>query len=189
VRLFVGIEVTDGVRRQAGEMAGALRRSLGRALAARWVALENLHLTVRFIGHVPDERVSPVLAALTMPLAMSSFEIELAGCGRFPPRGGPRVLWIGLTRGLPGLAALHQAFDERLLPFGYEPENRAFTAHLTLARLQDTRSADAQVVDDAIASVRTAPVVQSVDRVTLFESRLSPKGPSYHPIDRIPLRR
>lgn len=188
MRLFVGVEVNDEVRAQAESVAVALRRRLDTRIDARWVPLENLHLTVRFVGHVADDRVDAVLAALEAPLATRPFDIELAGCGRFPPRGAPRVLWIALARGLPALTELHQQFDDRLLGFGYAPEDRPFSAHLTLARIKEARGADARLVDEAFAHVVSGSVVQTIERVTVFESRLSPKGPHYSPLRRIGLQ-
>ena len=193
MRVFVGIEVSDDVRRQAGDVVGALRRRLDTGVDARWVPIENLHLTVRFIGSVADERITALLGALEQPLTTHPFEIELNGCGRFPPRGAPRVLWIGLTRGLPTLTELHQEFDRRVLPFGYAPEDRPFSAHLTLARIKDARGAGdrliagGRLIDEALAHLRSHPVVQTVEQVTVFESRLSPKGPHYSPLRRIRL--
>jgi 2'-5' RNA ligase len=188
MRLFVGVELSDDVRTLAAGVAGELRRTLGKALEAKWVVPANMHLTVRFIGYVADDSVSTLLGALRQPLTMPTFEIEFGGCGRFPPRGAPRVLWIGLTRGLESLATLHREFNQRLTPFGYEPENRPFSAHLTLARIKDARSAAAHSVDRAFESIRAATMTMRVETVTIFESRLSSAGATYFPMHRIALR-
>src|SRR5690349_17385130 len=114
MRLFVGVKLSDAAREMAARVAGDLKRMFARSLDARWVEPDNMHLTVRFIGHVPDARVSAVLDALARPLAIAPFEIEFRGCGKFPPRGAPKVVWIGVTRGLPSLAALHDTCNQRL---------------------------------------------------------------------------
>src|SRR5262245_53413520 len=137
MRLFVAVELSSEARLVAERTAAELKRALKKTVTASWVAAENMHLTVRFIGHVPDDRAPALLNALSPPVEVAPFEVGLGGCGRFPPRGQPRVLWIGVTRGLPSLAALHEEFDRRVLPFGYEPEARAFSAHLTLARIKE----------------------------------------------------
>jgi RNA 2',3'-cyclic 3'-phosphodiesterase len=188
MRLFVGVELSDELRGLAGRVAGELQRKLGKTLNARWVAPENMHLTVRFIGHVPDDNVPALVEALTQPLAVAPFDIELVGCGRFPPRGAPRVLWIGLTKGLQPLAALHAEFNRRLALVGHEPENKPFNAHLTLARVKDARAASARTFGEIFESVRLPELRQRVDRVTLFESRLSPRGSHYTALSRVPLR-
>jgi 2'-5' RNA ligase len=186
MRLFVGVELSDEVRALVAAVAGDLRHTLAKSLEARWVPAENLHLTVRFIGHVPDERISALLEALTQPLDMAPFQIELGGCGRFPPRGAPRVLWIGLSEGLSSLAALHEAFNRRVAPLGYAAETRAFSAHLTLARIKEARGS-AKSVDAALHSARTGTVTQRVETVTVFESQLSPRGAVYSVLRRIRL--
>jgi 2'-5' RNA ligase len=187
--MFVGVELSDAARELAADNAGLLRRRLGKTLDARWVPPENMHVTVRFIGYVADEKVPGLLEALTQSLDVGPFEIELDGCGRFPPHGAPRVLWIGVTQGLRSLAALHEEFNRRVAPFGYEPDGRPYSAHLTLARIKDARSAAAKSVDTVFESIRAATVKLQVDAVTVFESRLSPQGASYIPVHRIPLRR
>src|SRR5262245_22813927 len=146
MRLFVGVELSDAARRLAAEVARALQRELEKALGARWVAPQNMHLTVRFVGYVPDDRAAAVLEALMRPLDVPAFEIELGGCGRFPSRGAPRVLWIGVRTGLASLRTLHEEFNRRLAPIGYEPESRPFSAHLTLARIARARPAAASAI-------------------------------------------
>jgi 2'-5' RNA ligase len=187
MRVFVGVELGDAARDMAVRVASELKRQLGTRLDARWVPPENMHLTVRFIGDVPDERAPAVLDALGHPLEFKPFVIELGGCGRFPPRGAPRAIWIGLPGGLPSLTALHEEFNRRLAPLEYDPEDRLYTAHLTLARIKDARAAAAREIDTAFARVRTGTVTQRVEAVTVFESRLSPKGSTYHAQLRVPL--
>lgn len=186
MRLFVGVELSHEVRALAAAAAGDLRHAVAQTLDARWVSADNLHITVRFIGYVPGERLSPMLVALTQPLDLAPFEIEFGGCGRFPPRGAPRVLWIGLSAGLSSLAALHEAFDRRIAPLGYPRESRRFGAHVTLARVKQARGS-VKSVDAALDSVRMPPVSQRVESVALFESRLSPRGAVYDVLRRIRL--
>jgi 2'-5' RNA ligase len=189
VRLFVGVGVDEAVRREAQPVEAHLRRRLGSQVNARWVPPDNLHITVRFIGHVPDDRAAAMVEALAAPLTVPAFDIEFSGCGRFPPRGGPRVLWIGVSRGLDSLTALHEEFNRRVARFGYELEARAYSAHLTLARLKDAAAGVGRVADEAMASISIPPIVQQVDRVTIFESRLSPNGPRYTSVRDVPLPR
>jgi 2'-5' RNA ligase len=186
MRLFVGVELSDEVRALAAAVTGDLRHALAKTVDARWIPAENLHITVRFIGYVRDEGVSALLEALTKPLDMAPCEIGFGGCGRFPPRGAPRVLWIGLSAGLSSLAALHEEFNRRVAPFGYAPETRPFSAHLTLARIKDARGS-AKPVDAALQSVRTFTVTQRAETVAVFESQLSPRGSTYSVLRRIRL--
>jgi 2'-5' RNA ligase len=182
MRLFVAVEIDDHVRRVAAATAETLRVEIGPAVKARWVPPDNLHLTVRFIGHVDDSRAPAVIEALIPTLELPPFDIEFGGCGVFPPSGPPRVLWIGLTQGLPSLASMHDAFNDRLRRLGYEPEDRPFSAHLTLARIKEAPKGAGRIVRDALTQV-ALPLTQSrVTRATVFRSHLSPRGPRYEPV-------
>jgi 2'-5' RNA ligase len=141
-----------------------------------------MHLTVRFIGHADDNRAAAVIEALIPALEIAPFDIELGGCGVFPPSGPPRVLWIGLTQGLPSLALMHDAFNQRLRPFGFEPESRPFSAHLTLARIKDAPRGAGRLVRDALTHIAPPRTQSRVTRATIFQSHLSSQGPRYEPI-------
>lgn len=188
MRLFVAVEVDDAARRVAEATAQALRIAIGPALRARWVPPEDMHLTVRFIGHVDDDRAPAVIDALTPPLDLPAFDIELGGCGVFPPSGPPRVLWIGLAQGLPFLASMHDAFDRRLRPFGFEPEARPFSAHVTLARIKNAPKSAGATLRAALRDVTPRAAHCHVSRATIFQSHLLPKGPRYEAVAHTPLR-
>jgi 2'-5' RNA ligase len=186
MRLFVAVTLDDEVVAEAGRVADEVRRRLPAQVRARWVDAANMHLTVRFIGQVDDDRVAAVIDAVRAPLPIAPFEIELGDCGAFPPSGPPRVIWIGLAAGLPSLSAMHDELNRRLAPLGLEAEDRAFSAHLTLARIRECPRGAARPARDAIAAVQPRPTRCVVDAATLFQSRLSPKGATYQPLANIP---
>jgi RNA 2',3'-cyclic 3'-phosphodiesterase len=187
MRLFVAVEIDDRARRVAEAVEEQLQGALNSTLKARWVPPANMHLTVRFIGHVDDRRAPAVIEALAPPLAIAPFDIELGACGVFPPKGAPRALWIGLTQGLPSLALMCDAFNRRLRPLGLEPEARPFSAHLTLARIKDAPGGAGRAVSDALGRVAVPAARFQVARATVFQSHLSPKGPRYEPVALVPL--
>jgi 2'-5' RNA ligase len=182
MRLFVAVDIDDETRRVAAAAAEALRAAIGPALKARWVPPENMHLTVRFIGHVDDSRAAAIIDALKPPLDIPRFDIELGGCGAFPPSGAPRVVWMGLTRGLPSLKLMHEAYHHRLRPLGFEPESRPYNAHLTLARVKDPPKGAGAAVREAVRRVVTPTSRCHVTRATIFQSHASPNGPRYEPV-------
>lgn len=175
MRLFVAVEISGEARAAAARVAGQLQRELGRTLVARWVEAENLHLTVRFIGHVADEQAPAVLDALRPPLPLPPFDLVLGSPGAFPRSGPPRVIWIGLAEGLEPLAAMHHELNRRLAPLGLPPEDRPFSAHLTLARVKEGSGATRR----AIAAATAEPVRSHVTHATVFQSLLSPRGARY----------
>ena len=137
LRLFIGIELDEQVRHTAAAIAESLRTQLGRRIDARWIPSANLHITLWFIGEVPDDRAEEILRAIGAPFREAPFDIQLAGVGAFPPSGAPRVIWLGVQTGAEGLVRLHVELAERLRPLGIEPEGRGYSAHLTIARVKD----------------------------------------------------
>jgi RNA 2',3'-cyclic 3'-phosphodiesterase len=190
MRLFIGVELDDRVKAAAGDVAERLRQRLQRAapaLVVRWVATENLHITIWFIGEVVDERAAAVEHVLRHPFETRAFDLALAGCGAFPPSGPPRVFWIGVGAGQAAMQSLYSEVGQRLAPLGFEPERRAYTAHLTVARVKDPGRATSRVVRDTLAELPADCGASAVQAVTLFRSRLSPRGAAYEPLLRVPL--
>ena len=185
MRLFVAVQIPEHVRRAAAAVAARLKEDLGSAITARWVAPENLHLTVRFIGEVPEDTAPAVLAALQAPLPVPPFEIVLRPCGVFPRSGPPRVIWIGLQDGFRSLLALHEECNRRLLRFGFEPERRPFSAHLTLARVKD---GDVRRIRRLVGAASSAPIGFPVTQATVLQSLLSPRGARYQALVEVPCK-
>ena len=146
-----------------------------------WVKDGLAHVTLRFIGEVPEDVAERAASALTKPLPMGSFDVEWTEIGVFPrgPRGlrSPRAIWLGTSLGSDALVALAAAVDRRLTPIVGAGDNRGHTPHLTLGRVKlpgkGVRWAD------ALTAARPAPVVSRVDHVTLYRSQLSSSGPTY----------
>ena len=182
MRLFVGIELDEAARTHVAEVSRRLRARLGDSLPARWVAAENLHVTVRFVGHVPDAACPALIQALARPVGVPAFEVRLQGLGRFPATRAPRVLWMGLSKGQRPLTALHDEFNKRVAPFGFESDGRSFNAHVTLARIKDAPSGTALTVDDTLRSIVSGSAAFRVSRATIFESRPGKRGSDYFPV-------
>jgi 2'-5' RNA ligase len=187
MRLFVAVEIDDRARQVAEAVQERLQGTLNSILKARWVPAENMHLTVRFIGPVDDDCVPTLIEALTPPLDIPPFDVVLGGCGVFPRSGPPRAVWIGLLQGLSALASMHATFNRRLIPFGVEPERRPYSAHLTLARIKESSKGAGRALRDTLENVPVPSTRSRVNRATLFQSHMSPKGPRYEPLAFIPL--
>lgn len=187
-RLFLALEPPDPVRRRIAAAAAELRRTAGRAEAdVRWVPPENVHLTLQFLGAVPEERVADIEAALAAAAAASApLALELTGAGGFPNARRPRVLWLGFGGDVPALAALVQDLGRRLAPLGFAPEARPYSPHLTLGRARDPRGAPG-LGGALTALARSDGFPWRVTEVVLFESHLSPKGPRYEAVARAAL--
>jgi 2'-5' RNA ligase len=179
MRLFVAVEFDDAVRHAADQVARELRTRLDPRIRAGWVAADKLHLTVRFLGQVKDDRVPAVLEALRPPLPIAPFEMALGSCGVFPRSGPPRVFWIGFVDGVTSAQSMHDEFNSRLAPLGFTPEDRPFSAHLTLARVKEAPRDSARAVREMVALMHVPAVRCRVTTATVFQSSLSPKGSIY----------
>jgi 2'-5' RNA ligase len=186
-RLFVAAWLPDAAAREA---AGVLRRLRADAGVAdvKWVSPENLHVTLRFLGDVEEDRVPAVRDCVERAAAgVLPFRLRLAGVGAFPPRGAPRVLWIGIADGAKELARLASRTEKQLLDRGLigAPETRPFRAHVTLGRPRGTRSPGRTA--DLLGEVAFEGGAHRLEEVRLVESRLSPRGASYTAVARVPL--
>ena len=132
-RLFVAILPTGPVRAALAELADDLAR-------ARWTPPDQFHLSLRFIGDVTDEQLPAVADALA-GVRVAPFPLGIEGVGRFPPRGQPGVVWVGMGRGHPLLHQLRQQVDDRLLGTGIPFELRPFVPHITVGRTRDASPA------------------------------------------------
>jgi 2'-5' RNA ligase len=189
VRLFVavavGAQVADALTAASDELR---KRASTLAPRARitWVPAERAHVTVRFIGHVDEPAAGTIAAALAAPLAVKAFDLTVSGVGAFPLNGSPRVIWAGLTAGVETLMEVEREVSARLDTCGVAPEDRPYHPHLTLGRVKEagglrSRALLEGLTDRALGTTR-------VEAITLFESRLSPKGPTYVPLQQTPLR-
>ena len=188
MRLFVAVDVDDDTRARVGRAIDALRAEMEQAPSqARisWLVPERLHLTLQFIGHVREAVADTIAARLLPAFAMRPFDIRFGGIGTFPSSGRPRVVWLGVETGADGLAVLHGEVTRRLADVAFAREARPFSPHLTLARI---KSGGTRAEGERIARASREPLGGcTIDHVTLYQSRLSPRGPTYTPIVISPL--
>ena len=172
-RLFVAVDLPESMKKNLESMSFGIP-------GAKWVAPEQMHLTVRFIGDVDGALFHDIQKTLT-DVVFSSFSLQLRGVGHFPPRGAPRVIWVGLETSEP-LQALRKKIDTALVKIGVEPERRKFSPHITLARLKNT---PIQKIANFLAGnglFRQEPF--QVENFKLYSSTLTRKG-AIHTVERI----
>ncbi|HET7221533.1 MAG TPA: RNA 2',3'-cyclic phosphodiesterase [Vicinamibacterales bacterium] len=191
MRLFIGIELSDAVRRNAAATAERLRHGIARNVpraVLRWIPSENLHITVWFFGDVPDAGVVPLVDTLRAGLSVRPFTLRLAGIGIFPPSGVPRAIWLGLVAGRDPLLAVYDALRHRLQPLGFAPERRPFAPHLTIARVKNVHRSDVSAVHRVLRQADAGDVgACEITHATLFKSRTLPDGSRYEALLRVPL--
>ncbi len=176
MRLFIAVDLGKEVRAQVERELPRLR-----ALApdAKWVRAEALHVTLAFLGHLPEEQVLPIRQAMeraSRPL--SPLVVRAMGVGGFGSSKRPRVLWVGLTGAVDALIQAQTALEAQLVPLGYKPESRPFQPHLTLARARDP-GGDPCLARCVLEFKESDWGETWIDRLVLFQSELSPKGARY----------
>jgi 2'-5' RNA ligase len=174
-RLFVAI-------RPPGEVRDLLIDTMDDSPALRWVGDEQLHLTLRFIGEVERPVANDIAAALER-VRSPRFDLRIRGVGQFEKRSGG-ALWAGVDP-RETVAALAAKIERAVQQAGLEPERRAFSPHITLARWNRRNAEAVEAFLRRHADLRCEPF--SVEEFILFESRLSRHGPHYEEVATFPL--
>ncbi len=184
IRVFIGAELAERVRRELGREVAALKV---RAPRVRWVRPENLHLTLKFIGELPPADLPALLDAVTDAAAqMPPFVLETAGLGLFPDARRPRVAWAGCEEGADLAGELAGRIDQAAAELGYPLERRRYQPHITLGRIK--LPADAGDLPAALAG-RSDEYYGSTEvaEVCVFMSELRSEGARYTVMHRAPL--
>jgi RNA 2',3'-cyclic 3'-phosphodiesterase len=172
MRLFIAIDVPNEIRKQLKELQRDLRPM---ATGAKWVAAESIHVTLKFLGEVPEKRFEQIDEALG-GLTWKPFTIAVHGVGFFPGARSPRVFWAGMEA--PTMQGLTEELDARMEPLGFEKEKRAFRPHITLARAKTSRLEAALVAASEKYGERDFGSF-TADRIYLVQSALKPTGSVY----------
>jgi 2'-5' RNA ligase len=137
----------------------------------RWVRLDGLHLTLRFLGPTPDDRLEQVAAAVqaVAQAAPGPISMELGGAGTFPPEGRPRALWLGIVDGAEALGRLAASINAELTAAGWPADQRPFRPHLTLAR-SDGVAAGPLVAGRLVDAMADRRLPVRIETLGLFES-------------------
>jgi 2'-5' RNA ligase len=182
MRLFTGLDVPAEVVANLEE----LLRRLKPTARIGWSPLANLHVTTKFIGEWPEERLGELTAALAGIPGRASIPVRIRRVGFFPNAHSPRNFWCGIEA--PGLAELAADIDSTTAALGVERERRPFSPHLTLARIKE--KLELQPLREAIAAL---PALEfgafQADRFFLYQSKLRPTGSVYTKLAEFPLTR
>jgi 2'-5' RNA ligase len=174
MRLFVALSISDKVRENLVSLLDQLRRADSRP---RWTNPLNLHVTLKFIGQVPEEKLSSINQALSTVVQTAELALSFRGLGFFPNDRRPAVVWAGV-QGPPELAALADSIDESLAWCGIPRKTRPFSPHLTLARCQGTPLPEPLRTQIQIFKGHSFGK-QIAREFQLMESKLKPSGAEY----------
>ena len=189
MRVFIAVDLSLAARETACAITRRLRPVSAVADAKiAWTKPRNLHLTLRFLGEIDAGQSQAVGVALGGPWQQAAFCVSIAELGVFPARRLPRVIYLGVGSGSEGLRCLRGEVDRRLGRCGFPPDERLFHPHVTVGRVKRTRPAVATGLRRAVADAEVDVLSWPVDAVVLYESRLSPRGATYHEISRVALQ-
>jgi 2'-5' RNA ligase len=160
----------------------ALRPHAG---AIAWVAPDNLHITLKFLGSLDEARLADVVATIASVVTTPAFDVLLRGLGAFPAPARPRVIWAGAADA-PAFTDLATALEGGFAGLGFPPEERGFTPHVTLGRVREPRRDPALAAMLCAAATRPFGTLR-VARVSLMRSDLSPRGARYTELHGWPL--
>lgn len=189
LRLFIAVEIPAELQQKVHKETSKLRKELDSLI--RWVPVENMHLTLRFLGDVSQSNVEFLMQMLRNEAdAVPCFNMQLTGLGSFPSLRRPRVIYIGIQAPA-ALDTLQHGIESASRRLGYESEERPFSAHLTLGRVkQNATATDQQKIRRAIESTQVDLLGSArVDSVHLFKSDLKPSGSVYTHLYSAPLRK
>ncbi len=175
IRTFIAIELKKEIKDKLIEAQHLFQDVYGKF---NWIKPEQMHLTVRFLGSIPENKIEQIHSAMvSASRGISPFELEFSNLGCFPNPSFPRVLWIGVEQS-PSLKLLHKQLEEELIKLDFEPETREFTPHLTIARIKSR--IDTEKFKQILKSHENFPAgKQRIERWAIFSSQLKPTGSIY----------
>jgi len=184
MRAFVAVEMAEPIREALSALIGDLRRL---DAPVKWVEAQNIHLTLKFLGSVPDASVARAVEILRECAdGMGPFSLEIAGAGGFPDLKRPRVIFVCAADQPPVAAELARRLNEQMAEIGAERDDRPYQNHITLGRVREPRHL-AQLTQRLESLQGKSFGSMQAAELTLMESRLTPAGPIYSPVERVRL--
>lgn len=190
IRSFIAIELPNELKLGLTQLETQLKSD--KQPWVKWVNPEGIHLTLKFLGNIAVDRTGEITRAMEEAVhGISPFRLEVKGLGVFPNLRRVQVAWVGINGEIDKLTQLQKRIETNLTPLGFAPESRAFTPHLTLARLRDRASLDErQRFGQLIANTKfEVAYTIEVDAISLMRSQLTREGAIYSRISLVELRK
>lgn len=190
MRTFIAVDLTDDVIQKITGITKYLKSQTSSS-AIKWVSAENLHLTLKFLGEIPESKLEQIKKLARKAVSgIKPFNIAVEGLGMFPNQKKPRVIWLGILSEKP-LINLALQLDNALAGAGIPKEKRPFSPHLTIGRIRRSASPDEIIkVGSSLSQFKIDHLGEvPVDLIRLYQSVLKPQGPIYSPLFDIPLNK
>ena len=186
MRIFIAVELPESVRERLGQLQGKLK---GTENSIRWVNPSLIHLTMKFLGEVKEKNLEKVIQiAENAAGRFSVFELKIGEIGVFPNFSSPRVIWVGIEEGKDKLETLAAELEEKLGQEGFSRNSRKWTSHLTLARVKVLKARERLKALLLQYCKEVEGIEVKVKSLSVIKSELTPRGPIYTVLKRIPLQ-
>ncbi len=183
-RAFIAIDINEAVRQK---LVAAQEQLEATGAGLKLVEPPNIHVTMKFLGEVPEDKINAITEALGRAVAgTAQFNIDIRGMGVFPSLHYIRVVWAGVVEGRDEIIGLEQKIERELRPLGF-PSERDFVPHITIARVKTAREKE-RLAAFVMETKDTEFGVTRAQAVELKQSTLTPKGPVYSTLARIDFR-
>lgn len=173
-RLFIAVNLNDVIKSEIDELLTGVREKYRNV---KWVKTDNLHITLKFLGDTPVEKVEAIEKVLANTvLNIKAFSIELGGLGVFPDLKRPRVIWIGVSEGRDSLIYIRDVIEEGLYKLNIPKESQSFKSHITLGRIKKFERNIKNILKEIKMDYSGRQEIKSLE---LMKSTLTPGGPVY----------
>ena len=184
VRTFIAIKLSPEIISKISGVQEELKRTDAKV---KWVKPKNIHLTLKFLGHITSEELEKVKIAIRETLKpFRPFGISISGLGAFPKIEYPRIIWLGVDEGKEELKRMASNLEERLAQIGFAKEKREFSPHLTLGRVKSQKEKGG--LTEALTNTEASHLgSMRVTKLSIVKSELKPQGPIYTSLEEISL--
>lgn len=180
-RIFIGIPAGDQIKSILHLLKSAVNCN---PRHIKWIPFENIHLTLSFLGDVSINKIPDIIQSVEHNIATAQFQLSISGTGVFPSSRSPKVLWLGIDKGIDELKLLHHQIKKSVTELKENYENNTFVPHISIARIRRLhRKIDVLAFLNSVYS----PIDLEVDSISMYESKLFPKGAQYTIINTFPL--
>jgi len=179
MRTFIAIELSGEIKEYLSRLQEKLKTSQA---DVKWVAPANIHLTLKFLGEIDDKTKDNVIGIVEdIAKDKNPFYLNIASLGAFPHIESPRVIWVGIDKGDAQVKEIAKALEEKLSKVGIPAEDKLFSSHITIGRTKSSKNRNnlAESMESLKGKVAEGIPELRIEKITLFKSTLTPKGPIY----------
>lgn len=188
MRTFIAIELPQEVKDSLSQLQNQLKTT---GADVKWVEPQNIHLTLKFLGDIDEEKLDKVKTILEDTAKNKhNYLLRLSSVGAFPKINYPRVIWVGADLGDNETREIAKILEEKISTIGIPKENRPFSSHITIGRVKSSlnRQKLVQNLDASVNKLSGRNLEFWVNKITLFKSTLTPKGPLYEALKEVNLK-